>query len=460
MRSLVGSIATVVRNSAPVAYTGRSGMTGSIERKSGAVADMAYEAMGSVGTLYAIISMITHAVASTEWELYKKSSGNRDKALRKSVQNSAVMDLWNRPNPFFTGYQLRQSVQQHLDLIGEGCILLVRGGPLGTIYEMWPVRPDRVHPVKHPTQFLTGYIYLGPDGEEVPIAREDMLHLKYPNPADPYRGLGPVQSALLDLESAKNAALWNLNFFRNGARPGGIIEVDYRMGDEEWREFNARWAEQHKGVNNAHRVAVLENAKWTEVATTMQDMQFVEMRDLSRELVREAFAFPKPMLGSVDDVNRANGEVGEEIFGRWLTLPRLRLWREVLNYCLLPQFVGGEKQEMDFLDPIPTSPSTENAIRQSQTGATKTLVDAGFDGNDARIAMGLPEMRWNPKAVAAAPQGPNQTDAPSERESEQAPETDPASSQYTYPYGNKRDRDGAPLNKFDFNGSKYAMIDV
>jgi HK97 family phage portal protein len=411
--------------------------------------------MGSVGTLYAIISMITTAVASTDWELYKKGGAYKDKMLRKPVPSSAIMDLWNTPNPFFTGYEFRMSVQQHLDLIGEGCIVLSRDTTFGTNmpYEMWPVRPDRIFPVKHPTDFLTGYIYCGANGEEVPLAKEDVLHLKYPNPADPYRGLGPVQSALLDLESAKNAALWNLNFFRNGARPGGIIEVDYRMGDTEWLQFNQRWKEQHQGVNNAHRVAVLENAKWTEVSTTMQDMQFVEMRALSRELIREAFAFPKPMLGSVDDVNRANGEVGEEIFGRWLSLPRLRLWKEVFNRFLLPQFPNGNKLEMDFLNPIPTSPSTDNAIRQSKAGAAKTLADAGFNGNDALEVVGLPQMRWEPKALGAAPQGPNSTDAPTERESEQQARhsmyrnTDehgrPNGVENIPPYGEP------PLNKYD-----------
>jgi len=439
MRSLVGSLARSVKNVTPVAFTTRSGMQGLFGGNSGpeAVAEQAYSAMGSVGTLYAIISMITTAVASTDWELYKKSGAYKDNMLRKAIPVSGVMTLWNRPNPFFTGYQFRMSVQQHLDLIGEGCIVLVRDNVFGTNlpYEMWHVRPDRVFPVKHPTQFLTGYIYCGPNGEEVPLAKEDVLHLKYPNPADPYRGLGPVQSALLDLESAKNAALWNLNFFRNGARPGGIIEVDYRMNDTEWIQFNNRWREQHQGVNNAHRVAVLENAKWTEVSQTMQDMQFVEMRSLSRELIREAFAFPKPMLGSVDDVNRANGEIGEEIFGRWLSLPRLRLWREVMNAFLLPQFPGGDKQEMDFLNPIPISPSTENAVRTSKAGAAKTLTDSGYHGDDVREAMGLPEMRWDPANRAAPPQGPISTDAPTERESEQQAKHSM--------YGN------APLNKFD-----------
>src|ERR1700754_4707364 len=385
MRSLVGSIARSLTNRT-VSFAPRGGsnlFTSSDGPEE--VAEMAYSAMGSVGTLYAIISMITHAVASTDWDLYKRANSVRNDAMRKGIANHAIIDLWNKPNPFFTGYQLRQSVQQHLDLIGEGCILLVKDKIFGTgmPYEMWPIRPDRIHPVKHPTKFLTGYIYCGPDGEEVPLDIDELLHLKYPNPADPYRGLGPVQSALLDLEAAKNAALWNLNFFKNGARPGGIIELDYRMNDTEWEQFTQRWREQHQGVSNAHRVAVLENAKWTEVSTSMQDMQFVEMRTLSRELVREAFAFPKPMLGSVDDVNRANGEVGEEIFGRWLSVPRLRLWREVINYGLLPQFIGGDKLEMDYKNPIPMSPSTENAVRQSKTGGFKTLVDAGVDGNDA-----------------------------------------------------------------------------
>lgn len=382
----------------PVPYSSDRG--GLFANNDEVIGERAYDAYGSVSTLFAIVSMLGSAFASTEWGLYRKGP-KRDKARRKEILDHPIISLWNKPNPFYTGRFFRMTVQQHIDLVGEGVIILSTFG--GIPYEMWPVRPDRIKPVKNARKFLLGYIYTSEDGEEVPLPRENVIHIKLPNPADPFRGLGPVQSALMDLDAAKYSAQWNRNFFINGARPGGIIEVDHRMSDEEWNTFTARWRSQHQGVANAHRVAVLENAKWHDVKFSMTDMQFVELRTLSREMIREAFAFPKPMLGSVDDVNRANSLVGERVFGRWQIVPRCDLWKDIINFNLVPRFTGTEKLELDYVNPVPVDHEAENAERNSKTSSAANLVKVGYHPDDAAEACGLPPMRW-----VGIPKGANQ----------------------------------------------------
>jgi hypothetical protein len=46
---------------------------------------------------------------------------------------------------------------------------------------------------------------------------------------DPYRGMGVVQTILVDLDATRASAEWNRNFFLNSAEPGGIVEVDRRL---------------------------------------------------------------------------------------------------------------------------------------------------------------------------------------------------------------------------------------
>lgn len=350
----------------------------------------AFDAHGSVGTLFAIIQQTSTAVAKSEWHLYKRTS-LRDKNRRQEVLNHAFMTVWDRPNPFTTGMMFRMSAQQHLDLVGESFIVLVRMGSI--IFEMWNVRPDRMFPVTDPDAYLLGWVYKC-GNEEVPLALEDVLQLKYPNPDDPYRGRGPVQTVLADIDAARYSAEWNRNFFINGARPGGIIEVDYRMSDKEFNEFTRRWRAQHQGVSNAHRVAVLENAKWVETNFSMTDMQFVQLRELSKETIREAFAFPKPMLGTVDDVNRANAEAGKEIMAEGQTIPRLDLWKDAFNNFVLPQFSGGKNLVIDYDDPTPVNHEAADRERNSQSASAANLVKAGYHPDDVADAMGLPRMRW------------------------------------------------------------------
>jgi len=415
MRSIadrvIGGASRALRNlaGAPVPYSSRRGFS---ELFAGdgdtGVMDRAYDAFGSVGTLFAIVSQLGNAFAKTEWHLYRKSNV-RDLARRKEITEHGLLTVWNQPNDFYTGRLFRETVQQHLDLVGEGVIVL--NIVSGFVVEMWPVRPDRIHPVKHPTKFLTGYIYLGPDGEKVPLTLEQVIHIKMPNPRDPYRGMGPVQAILADLDAARYSAEWNRNFFINGARPGGVIEVDYKMGDGEFLDFLRRWRQQHQGVANAHRVAVLENAKWKDTNFSMTDMQFVELRNLPRELIREAFAYPKPMLGTVDDVNRANAQAGKEIMAENQTIPRLDRWKDIINYKLLPLFQNGKNLVFEPDDPTPVNHEDKDRERDSQTKGALNLVNAGFDGTDAAEAMGLPEMRWVKPVKAVTPKPAEDKDA-------------------------------------------------
>lgn len=355
------------------------------------IGDRAYNAYGSVGTLFSIVTQLANAFATAEWHLYRRTSA-RDKKKRNEVLGHGFMTVWDRPNHFYTGRYFRESCQQHLDLVGETVIVLYKIGNI--IVEMWPVRPDRIRPVKHPQKFLIGYVYIGPNGEEVPLELDQVLHIKYPNPNDPYRGMGPVQTMLNDIDAAKYSAEWNKNFFINGAQPGGIIKVDYRMSEPEYEAFLKRWNSQHRGVANAHRVALLERAEWQDTKFSMTDMQFVELRNLPRELIREAFAFPKPMLGTVDDVNRANSDAGKEILAENHTIPRLSRWKDAVNAFLLPQFANGSTLELDYDDPTPINHEAADRERNSQWAAARNGVLTGYHPEDVSDAVGLPRMRW------------------------------------------------------------------
>src|SRR5690606_36665994 len=129
---------------------------------------------------------------------------------------------------------------------------------------------------------------------------------------------------------------------------------------------------------------------------SMRDMQFVELRQISSEMIREAFRFPKPMLGTVEDVNRANAEAAEVFFARWLLTPRAERRKGVLNTRFLPMFGPREAEvyEFDFDPVIPEDSDTINKDRDSRVKAADVLIRVGFNPDDVRDAMGLPEMTY------------------------------------------------------------------
>jgi len=355
------------------------------------------QAYGQVGTLFSIVHRISESTSQVGWRLYRRTTDQRRRyeaqPTSTEVTSHAALDLWNQPNPWETRQSFVEATQQHLDLTGEGWWVVAFDPRFPTLpLEMWVVRPDRMTPVPHPTRYISGYIYTGPDGEQIPLQVGEVIGLKYPNPKDPYRGLGPVQAILADLDAARYSALWNRAFFLNSAEPGGVIQFPDKLSDDEFNEFSQRWREQHQGISGAHRVAILERGEWKSTSISQKDMQFAELRNVSREIIREAFGIHGHVLGLSEDVNKANAEAGATSFGKWLVRPRLQRIREALNTRLLPMF-GAAGLEFDHDDPEPPDREGDNAERQSKTTAFSTLVGANVDPDDAAAVVGLPAMR-------------------------------------------------------------------
>jgi HK97 family phage portal protein len=359
------------------------------------------------GTLFSIVSLYAQATATVRWHLYRKSNTDHRLEDRTEVFSHLALDLWNRPNDFYTGQLFRETFQQHLDLTGEAWWVIERNPAMRSIpLGMWPVRPDRMLPVPSREKYLAGYLYLGPDGEQIPLALDEVIQLRMPNPADPYRGLGPVQALLTDLDSARYSAEWNRNFFVNGAEPGGVISVDRRLADDEFDEMTSRWREQHQGVANAHRVAILEQgATWQDRTYSQRDMQFAELRNLSRDVIREAFRMHGHMLGQAEDINLANAKAADYTFAKWGVDPRADRIRDTLNFAYLPLFgTTGEGVEFDYETVVPADQETDNQTLTARAAAAAALRAAGWDAAGVLDAVGLPPIPYTATPAPAVPQ--------------------------------------------------------
>jgi HK97 family phage portal protein len=374
-----------------------------------------------MGTVHSIVSLYAESTARPEWKLYRKQPMDARRRYaphtdtgsdqRTEVVQHAALDLISRPNPFFTRFTLFEQDQQFLDLCGEWYWVLARDPRATFPIGAWPVRPDRMTPVPHPERFLAGWVYTAPDGRErVPLGVDEVIQGKYPNPLDMMRGLGPVQSVLMDIDAARFSAAWNRQFFLNSAEPRGVVEVPGSLDDNDFDEFQMRWAETHQGIAAAHKVAMLENgAKWVPAQSTVRDMDFVNLRSLARDVVREAFRAPKVMLGVSDDVNRANAQTGQEVFAAWGTVPRLDRKKDVLNNRLLPMFGStGTGVEFDYVNPVPANRELDQAELTAKVTAAVALIGIGFDASEVLEMVGLPEMSFTElkQAVAPAPAAP------------------------------------------------------
>lgn len=399
------------------------------------------------GTVNSNVSLLASSVAAPAWKLFRVpqadgrvryTTSDKGSDQRTEVVQHAALNLLNNPAPIvvngvqlpaWTRFGLMELSGIWLETTGKSFWVVDWGAgnsspvPLG----LWPVRPDRVRPVPSRDSFLAGYVYTAPGGtEQIPLLPTDVIYCRYPDPEDLYGGAGPIGSVLTDVEAAGYAAQWNRNYFVNSAEPGGVIQVDHEMDDDEFNALSNRWREAHRGVARAHRVAVLEGGQtWVPNAHSMRDMDFAGLRMVSRDIIREALGMHKVMTGVTDDVNRANAQTGEEVFASWKVSPRLDRWKDVFNSQLLPLFgATGQGVEWDYVYPTPQNREQDALELTSKSNAVLALVTAGYDQHDVLKMVGLPDMKvaltltsepaLPPRWTLGSPSGPSPAGAPAE----------------------------------------------
>lgn len=416
--------AVATRDPGPrVPMVGRSLRTALTSIYGGSDPEQQMEMFGRSGTLFATVSLNAGSFSTATWRLFRTSDGRgriSGPDPRREVTSHAALDMWELPNPWMPQQLFCETFQQHMELTGKGFWAISYVGGIPGF--MWPVRPDRVQPVPHPKAFISGWIYTGPNGEQVPLKNNEVVWLRQPHPLNPYDGMGAVEPLMPDIESARYISDWQRNFFKNSANPGGFVQFPDRLSDEQFDELVERWAEQHQGVQRAHRIAFLEmGATFQSADMSMADMQFTELRQDGRDIIYEGYGTSKAMLGVVEDVNRSNIEGSEYIYAKYRLKLKLRRVKDVLNTQFLPLFGGtGKGVEFDFDDPVPKDWQADAATTTANARGAAALVGAGYDPDDVTDAMSLPKMRHTGVIPAAAQpaQAPVPTYQPAQGEEE------------------------------------------
>jgi phage portal protein BeeE len=206
---------------------------------------------------------------------------------------------------------------------------------------------------------------------------------------------------MANIQQQKYATDFQRNMFLNGAQPDGIISFPDKVEDTDYDEFVARWRESHMGVSNAGRVGILEmGATWIPNTQTNRDLEYGALRLSNRDEIREAYRIHKHMLGTVDDVNRANAETAEDNFFTDLVIPCLDRREDTLNCKLLPMFgATGSSVEFDYDNPAPerTEAAANELLIKAQ--AAQALITAGYEAHAVLETVGLPDMDVAEKAT-------------------------------------------------------------
>lgn len=333
------------------------------------------KAYGEIGWLFGAVSLISNAVADVDWRLQKY----RGKDWEDVDGFHPLMNMLDRVNPYQTRYQFFELLQMYIGLVGEAFIVLNYNN-LRIPAEMWLAPPQYMNIVAGKEEYISHYT-LGSGEGKIPLYKEEVIHIKSPNPYNTYRGLGTAQSIGTDLGSEKYAASYQQRVFFNDGVPSLILEVPDTPAPSERKLQQEEWDRRHSGWRNARKTGFLYGgAKANSVAMSNKDMDFTELRRVTRDNILGAYHIPASLMGVNEVGSYAKAKAEQYMFAYYTVKPALKRIQESLNEQLVPIYDKGLR--LVFNNPVPDD-------REAKTKEANELVKTGvISREEAREALG------------------------------------------------------------------------
>jgi hypothetical protein len=166
----------------------------------------------------------------------------------------------------------------------------------------------------------------------------DVLHIAGPG-FDGVTGYSVVKMARESIGLGMACEQFGAGLFGSGARPSGMLEHPGRLSDDARGRLRGDWERLHAGIDNAHRVAILEEGmKWTPTSIPPDDAQFLQTRKFQIEEVARWFNIPPSKLRDTGGVSYSSLEQENIAFLSETLRPWLiRLEQEFRRKLLLPE---------------------------------------------------------------------------------------------------------------------------
>ena len=286
-----------------------------------------------VAAVGAAVSLLSETVAQIPLPLYRRRA---DGGKEKATDNPLWMLLHDKPNSWQNSFEFREMLTLHLLLWGNCYAFMSRqrsGRANGLVIELVPIHPDRVKVEQDDNHVVTYRVSLA-KGEMVTVPARDMFHIR-DRSIDGFRGISRLKYGQDSIGLARVTERWGAQLFGNGARPSGVLSTDGMLNDEQVKRLGESWKAAHGG-ENALGTAVLDGGlKWTPLAMTSHDSQYLENRKFQIAEISRIYRIPPHMLGDLDKATFSNIEHQSLEFVKFSLMPWLKRWEGAINTQLL-----------------------------------------------------------------------------------------------------------------------------
>lgn len=307
------------------------------------------ESAERASAVYACVRVVSEDVAKLPLILYRRrADGGKDRATDHPLYRL----LHDKPNPWQTSFDFRQTGQRALELRGNGYGWKEKDNR-GRVVALWPIHPDRVSVKINPD--TRGLFYevrpasWQPGGKIVVLPRRDVVHIAGPSD-DGIIGKSTIQCAREAIGIALSAEKHQSRTFTNGARLGGILSHPGKLDQPAQDNILKSWVANFSGPENVGKTALLgEGMEFKPVAMTNEDAQFLELRGAQTAEIARFFRIPPHKIADLSKATFSNIEHQALEYVTDSLMPRLVRWEQRLTHDLLDEDEIAEGYFFEFL---------------------------------------------------------------------------------------------------------------
>ena len=293
--------------------------------------------------VYACVRILAESIAGLPLHLYEYRGNGKERV----PQHPLYFLLHDAPNPEMTSFIFRETMMIHLLLWGNSYAQILRDGR-GRVMGLYPLLPNRMSvgrdesgeivytytPMSESNPHLKGQ-------RQITLRREDVLHIPGLG-FDGLVGYSPIAMAKNAIGIALATEEYGAAFFKNGARPGGVLEHPGVLKDPS--KLRESWHAVYGGTMNTGRIAVLEEGvKYQQIAIPPEEAQFLETRKFQIDEIARLYRVPPHMVGDLEKSSFSNIEQQSLEFVKYTLNPWVVRWEQALQKALLT-----EKERKDY----------------------------------------------------------------------------------------------------------------
>lgn len=282
----------------------------------------------------ACVGLIEDTVATIPLDFYERISDAERQARGDHPLHTLLHD---RPNGWQTSAEFRQMMEGWRQTHGNAYARIVAGLSGPTALE--PGHPSEFRPVRVPGG--VAYRWTPPDGGATrTLLQSEVLHLRGgpPRRGNLAEAIGKVELGREDIGLVMATAEYLSRFFSNNAAPKSAITLPTAISDEAAGKLRETWERRHRGLENAHNLAILDGGMDLKaIATTNDDAQVVQTHNMAVRKLARRFGVPGFLIGETGDTSNFGTGIEQQSIGfiTYYMRPKFVVWEQALNAALM-----------------------------------------------------------------------------------------------------------------------------